>query len=370
MQIGVVTTLETNVGDDFIRNGLKRAIRAAGIDADYVSVNKHCIHEILLRRHPARWTACLPRGRFRLANMVMRISGHPEWNVFSACDVVIQCGTPVFWPQAYSVPWHYIAWERVLPWLADRMPVLNLGAGSCYPWDGQPHVVMDDRDRKHARHVLATATVTTVRDGVAADLAAEFGFSPSLLPCPSILAPDDPVLWSGSSAGPLYINYMPGGGHVFWDEGASRDDWHRTVRDVAKAMSRQRSVIFLCHSEAEEVAAAHYFPDYPRVRPRTVTEYFETISGAAACICNRMHACMAFRALGIPAIAVGRDTRILMARHVDATCLYTDTTDATTLLGAVEDALSATDALLLRMQRMRESTLNSYAAVIGEEVVP
>ena len=161
---------------------------------------------------------------------------------------------------------------------------------------------------------------------------------------------------------------MPGGGHVFWDEGAPAGTWRQTVRSVADSLSRERPVIFLCHGAEEEAAAREHFGDYPRVQPRSVAEYFDTIAGAAGCLCNRMHACMAFRALGIPAVAVGRDTRILMTHLVDATCLCTETTDATALLKALEEALAATAQLRRTMQRTRHEVMDAYTTIIRREL--
>ena len=80
VRIGLITTLNRNIGDDFIRDGIVQLMLQvfAGRDVRFVTVNKHTPWSVYPGWHPLRWLQTLedvPRGR-RAADW-MRTS---EWS--------------------------------------------------------------------------------------------------------------------------------------------------------------------------------------------------------------------------------------------------------------------------------------------------
>ena len=76
LRVGLITTLSTNIGDDFIRTGLLRVVREvfAGKEIEFVSINKHKPYTIYPKWHPVRLAALakyLPRGKSKAENPVL-----------------------------------------------------------------------------------------------------------------------------------------------------------------------------------------------------------------------------------------------------------------------------------------------------------
>jgi hypothetical protein len=64
-----------------------------------------------------------------------------------------------------------LIWRDVLARLARQgVPVLNLGGGSCYPFERCPTTLYGSPDEKFIRLMLDTAQLTTVRDRLAQQL--------------------------------------------------------------------------------------------------------------------------------------------------------------------------------------------------------
>src|SRR6266480_2351795 len=58
LRVGLVTTHQTNIGDDFIREGLTYLVKNLAPERrlDFVSVNKHEPHTVYPGWHPIRFT--------------------------------------------------------------------------------------------------------------------------------------------------------------------------------------------------------------------------------------------------------------------------------------------------------------------------
>jgi hypothetical protein len=59
----------------------------------------------------------------------------------------VQCGAPVLWPNCNKCEWAEPLWYSVIGRLHKKTPVLNLAAGSCYPWEKQPEKIAIQRTR-------------------------------------------------------------------------------------------------------------------------------------------------------------------------------------------------------------------------------
>jgi hypothetical protein len=192
----LLTTLQTNIGDDFIRAGLLHAIgRLAGADAvNYVAVNKHEPNTVYPPGHPIRLAyrrGFRPYPKTRLLRRAIEIVLPPfGFSRFDRCDLIVQCGTPVLWHGCRYSEWARPIWRDVLARLARRgVPVLNLGGGSCYPWERQPATLIGDADEDFVRLMLGAARVTTGRDRLMSALCRSLGHDVDPLPCPALPCP-------------------------------------------------------------------------------------------------------------------------------------------------------------------------------------
>ncbi len=253
MRVGLITTLSTNIGDDFIREGIKHVLREViDDDIDFIAVNKHEPLTVYPSWHPARWT---PLGMSR----------------FHGCKLIVQCGAPVLWPECHQCEWALPIWRQVVGRLYRKVKVLNLAAGSCYPWMDQP-MALDGADADFAREIMGYCKLTTAREPLAQQLFNRAGGDVPMFCCSALLAAKHHAP-KPSADGPVLINYMPLGGHYEWDQAIDQNAWRDTMRDLILRLRQDHVVKFICHSPGEVTAAGELDPTLEVLAPRTPAAY-------------------------------------------------------------------------------------------------
>lgn len=368
MKIGLISTIDTNIGDDFIRVGLVRAIeRALGTGHSYVVINKHDPQTYYpYVRHANR----LPKLRYRLRGWLTRRAKSRNQTRFDDCGLIVQCGAPVIWPRCgTNTAWRDELWYTIVDRLHRTRPVLNLAAGSCYPWERVPDAVERPEDETYLRRIAGYCRVTTVRDPLARHLFGTLDIDAPLIPCSASLAPEDPTRARARPGdGSILINSMTGGGHFDWDQKIDAARWEAEITTLIDRLKTRHTVAFLCHDRKEYDLAGRLDPALTRLWPRTVREYEALVRGAKAAVCNRMHASVFLAGLGIPSVAVCTDTRLLMVREFGLPCHYVKDATADVIESEVEDRISRRDAERDRLLALRAVTLDRYAETIRAAV--
>jgi hypothetical protein len=371
-QIGLITTLETNIGDDLVREGIILILQEVlgTRQLHFVMVNKHRPLTVYPGWHPVHLSMLagyLPRGRIRVANWAERVFSKLSLTCFDDCDLIVQCGAPVLWPACHLCEWAEPLWHHVVGRLAHRTPVLNLAAGSCYPWEHQPAEITDPDEVAYLRAILGYCRLTTTRDPLAESLCATLGTQTPLLPCSALLA-------AGQRMAPrtedsfVLLNYMEGGGHYDWNQGICRSRWERTMRQLVECLGRRHKLVFLCHNEAEYRLAEKLAPSIPRWLPKTPYEFFTMGNGAKLALCNRLHASVALAGLGIPSVSVGTDTRMLMLEPIGLPYFYVEDAHAGTLEHAAEGLMARREQERERLLELRERTWNKYCDAVARAI--
>ena len=372
LRVGLITTLNTNIGDDFIRLGIRRVLEELfeGQTVDYVAVNKHRPFSVYPRWHPLRWIqplADVPRGR-RAAERAMgsidRTLHRFGNSRFDDVDLIVQCGAPVMWPGCHESEWAVPLWEHVVGRIAARIPVLNLAAGSAYPWEGEA-VASNSRDREFLTRISGYCRLTTVRDAHGEQIMRSLGVAAPLIPCSALLAPPDDRRGT-TERDTVYVNYMTGGGHFAWDQDIDADAWRNTVLDLVGRLGTRHKVAFLCHDETENELASGLDPRIPRVLPRSPDEYFAALGRAKAGIFNRLHAAVALAGTGVPSVSIGTDTRMAMVAALDLPVTYVKDVSADLLEGQVEDLIARGDDERERLLGVRDATGKDYLNAIRD----
>ena len=365
-RVGLITTLNTNIGDDFIREGLCLVLAEVfkGQKLEFVMVNKHQPFMVYPRWHPIHLSQRLPRGKNRVGRFIARFLYRFGSTLFDSCDIIVQCGTPVVWPGCSRCEWAEPLWHQVVGRLSRKgVPVLNLGAGSCYPWERQPQQVNDERDALYLRRILGYCRVTTVRDRLAQHLFEGLGYSCPFIPCPALFA-GRPFANRSTNGEFVVINYMEKGGHYDWGQGIDTMVWENTIKAVISEISKHHQVLFLCHSQKEYELALALDPTIPRFLPKDSQEYFSMLCRAKVGLCNRLHAAIALAGIGIPSVAVGTDTRLLMVEAVGLPYLYVKEATAETLLDVLHDLLINWERERERLLMLSEQTWDQYVEVV------
>lgn len=310
-RIGLISTIGINFGDEFIRDGIIYSLKQAfpRDKTDLIIVHKHDFLRFYKLGFLFDW---LPRGKKYFVKLVGRET------VFDSCDAIVQCGAPIFWEDCSSWgTWQNILWHKILKKFSGKIPILNLGGGSSYYYHSKNKldVRLSDPDGAFIRHMLKTADVTTVRDELAQSIALSCGYSVKKIPCPAYLASLAYALQSKSDEY-IIINYMPLGGHYNYGYHEPIEKWKDTLLDVIKKIQGAgEKLILFCHNQHEMIEAKKLNLKIPIVLPRNRLEYMQIVAKAKGGICNRIHCSVVLASLGKPSLAVGNDTRLLMANE-------------------------------------------------------
>lgn len=371
MKIGLITTLNTNIGDDFIREGICNLLSSIFHDRslEFVPVNKHQPFTVFKPFHPARLVQGLrlPVGGSFIngaANFLAK-SGKSR---FDDCSLIVQCGAPVLWPNCNKSEWAEPLWYSVIGRLHKKIPVLNLAAGSCYPWEKQPEKIDDPEDANFLKTISLYCEATTSRDVLAQKLFASIGVKTKFLPCTALLA-------GGTGRKPgeyrdfILVNYMPGGGHYDWGQHNDPRAWEKTVAALISNLKKKHKVAMLCHNEDERRAAAELAPDLQIIFPNTPEEYFSAVAGAKAAVCNRLHASVGMAGIGIPSIAIGTDTRLLMVDALGIPALYIKDATLEKMEGSLNRILENREAESQRLLALRERVWKEYVELIKKSLI-
>jgi hypothetical protein len=371
MKVGFITTIDTNIGDDFIREGIINALKYTFPDTefDFVLVNKHLPHTAYPVFHPMRYLHKLNgiRGGRRIQKVVKKVIGG-RGSKYENCDVIIQSGAPVLWPNCAANEWNVPIWQEIVGRLHKKIPVLNLAAGSCYPMEAIPETISSEKDAAYLRSIFSYCKLTTTRDPLAEKLFGSLGCSPApMLPCSAFLVSNNYPSTNGEDKYVL-INYMEGGGHFDWSQKIDKKEWENTVLEIIRSLRNHHKVAFLCHNEKEESLARQLAPDLPSFYPKTVQEYIQVISNAKTALNNRMHASVAMASLGIPSIAVCTDTRLLMVKNVGASTIYVKDARPEQIVQQLNDYINNAEVERDRFFALKRDTFDRYAALLRKNI--
>lgn len=368
IRIGLITTLDTNIGDDFIREGICLVLQEVfkGHEIEFIPINKHQPLTVYPDWHPlhlAKLPRYLPRGGHRVSRLIERCASKLKHSRFDVCDLIVQCGAPVLWPGCHRCEWAGPLWHDVVRRLSRCIPALNLAAGSSYPWEQQPACITNPDDAQYLKSILGYCRLTTVRDTLAQCLCASLGTQTPFIPCSAFLTARGHVTIRQDS-GVVLINYMEGSGHYDWGQRIDPSVWRETVKTLIGRLQTRHRLAFLCHNKAEYDLAQDLDPTLPYLYPKTSQEYLSLVSEAKVALCNRMHASVALAGMGIPSIAVCTDTRLLMVDAIGLPCLYVKEVSVDQLEDGLENLLTDRCQERERLLALQLRTWNEYVKAV------
>ena len=129
------------------------------------------------------------------------------------------------------------------------------------------------------------------------------------------------------------------------------------------------NILFLCHDENEYQLAFELNPTIPRFQPKNFREYFSVVSRAKVGLCNRLHTSIALAGIGIPSVAVGTDTRLLMVAAVNLPYFYVKKVTVEKIEKAVENLLANHEKERERLLTLREKTWNHYVEIVEKALL-
>jgi hypothetical protein len=355
-KIGLITTLNLNIGDEFIRDGITIALEQAFPEHkfNYVMVHKH---------DPLKFYKCgiffnfVNRGRVMLAKHLGKST------IFDDCDAIIQCGAPIFWQGCSNKnTWQNHLWYKVLNRYRGKKPILNLCGGSSYGY--KPDTFKDipsPADAQYIDYIMHLADKTTVRDKLAHKIALKYDKDTPFIPCSAFIAKMKYALQGGNRDSCIIINYMKIGGHYDYDMTFDDNKWQNDLMKIIhKFASDGHRIVFLCHNEEEKKVAEALGTKFDIVLPANRKDYLEFAMGAKLGICNRMHCAVVLGSLGIPAIAVGNDTRLLMVEEIGLPNYFIGNVEPDILYNKGRELMADCVAWDSKMAILQQETLHKY----------
>jgi polysaccharide pyruvyl transferase WcaK-like protein len=242
--------------------------------------------------------------------------------------------------------------------------VLNLGLGASYSWEARPER-LTLAEAAYARAVCGMASVTTVRDAVAASLLRSADVVARVLPCPALFAiPAPPADVPARQT--VLVNYMRLAGHYDGAQNIDEAAWRQEVRRLLAILSRNGvDHLFATVGNSERDLAERHFPQSPRVTLSSLTEIEAAARHVSFAVVNRLHIAIPLAGAGIPSVMVGNDCRMKAMEPLGLDLMYVKDATADALYEAVERGLRNAHARE-RLLELRRGAERDYLALLRE----
>jgi hypothetical protein len=133
--------------------------------------------------------------------------------------------------------------------------------------------------------------------------------------------------------------------------------------------AKQNTLLFLCHSAAELELARSRWPGHEAVLPTTTDEYLAVAGRGRIALVNRMHAAVTLAGLGIPAVGIGTDTRLLMVEQTGQEIVYVGDADGAGLLASLELLDSQLDERRQLLLHREQQSFEAHLATLKQSGV-
>jgi len=360
MNISIISTVNHNVGDDFVRDGIIFLLQKhfKGKELKFEVIHKH---SPITTRHGFEWFR-----NFDYSSRVDRLL--PLWvtkDRILEADIVVQSGAPVYWCND-AVGWHCAVNEWYTPLIERRFSknskgkLLNLAAGACQPYhsDGS-EFLRCQQDRDYIEKFYKASAVTTLRDNLAKSILERLGFPAPVIPCSSIFAAD---LHGLKSSGEEYVvvNYMKGGGHFDFGQNIDENAWEREFTAFYNSIKSTENVVFVCHNRQELDNAYAIDRNARTFFSNDYLEYMKFFSKAKFGIMNRVHGAFLMASFGKPSLVIGSDTRAKMVTELGLESVFVNDADCSLLTQKYHELQSQTRTYPEKFAAIKERALVDY----------
>lgn len=365
MNIAIITTVDHNVGDDFVREGLKYLFRQHYKNEQIVFTNIHK-HSPITSRKGFEWFR-----KLRLSAKVDPVLPlqFTKDRVLEA-DLLVQSGAPVYWCHE-SDNSHCWQNEWFEPLVRRRFKangkarLINLAAGSCQRYDSDGTEFCHNC-KAYIKEFYELSAVTTLRDELSKTILGTIGVDAPVIPCSSIFAIDEHGL---KNEGEEYVvvNYMKGGAHYTFGQKIDVDKWQREFKKFYFELKQTEKVIFSCHNQKEVDEAREIDPDAEIFFEKDdYVAYLRFYSKAKYGIMNRVHGAFILGSFGKPSILVGNDSRARMSAEIGLESVFVNDADYGFLSEQLKFIQSGANNFALRFQNIKEQARKDYMRVLSD----
>lgn len=316
MKIAFITTVNHNVGDDFVREGLKYLLTKSfsGVNLKFSEIHKH--------------SPITARYGFESCRDLEKYQKHDDWlplwitrDRILEADIVVQSGAPVYWYHGEeSNCVKHNEWYKPLikrRFLKNKKALLaNFAAGSCQRYHSDGTEFLESKDVcDYIIEFYNLCTVTTVRDTLSVEILKQLGLTVPVIPCSSIFAADYYNVQKESDDY-VVINYMKGGSHYTFGQKIDFEKWEENFKNFYFELKQTENVVISCHDQKELEEAKRFDPQANLFYSEEYVEYIKLYSRAKLGIMNRVHGAYVIASFGRPSIIIGNDSRARMGSEI------------------------------------------------------
>jgi len=342
MKITFITTIDHNVGDDFVREGIKYLLRKVLPKKEIHFQNIHK-HSPITVRHGFEWFKRIKISKFNLPskNLDALLPLKITKDKILAADIVIQSGAPVYWchkdfgSHCADNEWYDPLIRRRFNENHDAI-LLNVAAGSCQDFNSDGKEFKEcSKDIKYIKEFYFASSLTTVRDKLAHNVLSSLGLDAQLLPCPSIFAIDEYDL-KPQEKKYLIINYMQIAGHYTFGREIRSDKWFNELKTFYNYVKEKEEILFVCHNKRELSNAKKIDPYANTFYSDSFLDYMKIYSKAKYGIMNRVHGAFIMASYGAPSFVIGNDSRAKMTEEIGLESMFLNDITYSTLVDKYE----------------------------------
>jgi hypothetical protein len=350
LRVAFMTTVGRNVGDEFIREGIRS------------------FFDELLPRYKSYYVC-----KHDLSTLSKPVYDEPEMlaDKFRDADVIVQAGAPVYWSngrfKSHNSEWAKDLWfDRIFPLGGEKL-ILNLGAGAGQKSEDDLETLLGDAElADFARRAGEACGWTTVRDPLASSYLNAIGVEHELIPCPAFHAARR-VCGIGAAPPPpddvLAVNLMKLAGHYRLKPTTDAGQWRGVIDELLPRLRKHHRLLFVAHDQAEadfqqalagrgeEVFLSSDYRDYLKLYGR--------VTGIVA---NRVHAGVTVAGFGRPAVIIGNDCRIGIARPIGIPAIDSADASADWIVSALGEQFRQATALSATRLAIQETSARRYVS--------
>ena len=267
----LITTINKNPGDEFIRVGIQKLITEIDIDARFILVDKEST----------------------------------DMDISIDFDKSVWCGMPLFWSLNNNKN-HKIKWWK---YLVGGWPSINknnfcvLGGGSFQDWESIERNADINGLVKSAEDLCRHSHFVTVRDPIV-NLLCKTNFE--IIVCPAIFSTHG-IKKNDSIKG---CNLMPNGGHYSNFNPKQALIWQEKVKDISEILLKNNFKFFSHNKEENEFALNMGWKTVNIINyNQNVNDFLYSYRNVDQFFGNRVHGCIVSRANNANVISCGYDSR-------------------------------------------------------------
>tara|TARA_A100001011_G_C14241293_1_gene813372 strand:- start:359 stop:1459 length:1101 start_codon:yes stop_codon:yes gene_type:complete len=359
MKIAIITTVDHNVGDDFVRKGIKYLLKQKFKNENIEFQNIHKHSPITTRYGYERFR------NLRISRIVDKIIPK-SWSKdrINEADIIVQSGAPVYWchetigSYCYDNEWYEpLIKKRFLK--NKNAKLFNLAAGTCqtYHSDGTE---FNEKCNDYIKEFYELSDVTTVREGLARSVFKNISIDVPVIPCSSIFAIDEHAL---KNEGEEYVvvNYMKGGAHYTFNQSIDFKKWENVFKKFYFQLKEKERVIISCHNQ-KEVDEALELDSEAKIfyEKDDYSAYMRFYSKAKFGIMNRLHGAILMASFGKPSVVIANDSRSRMLEEVGIKHYFVNEVDCEVLNREYEFLKSGANSFSERFKAIKDKAFKDY----------